>query len=59
MGISDKIKIIPSAYYCRSGNYLAFSRKPGHAKLAAQFGDALLEFKTTETYRQIMLKYGR
>ncbi|MDP8219287.1 MAG: transporter substrate-binding domain-containing protein, partial [Candidatus Theseobacter exili] len=30
MGISDQIKIIPNAYYCRGGNYLAFSRKPGH-----------------------------
>lgn len=58
MGVSDHIKIIPNAYYCRSGNYMAFSKKPGHDQLAVKFSQALQKFKSTKTYHKILQKYG-
>ncbi len=58
MGILDQIKIIPNAYYCHGGNYLAFAKKPEYDKLAAKFGQALRFFKTTKSYQQILQKYG-
>ena len=58
MGIMDQIDIIPNANYCQSGSYLAFSKKPGHQELAAEFGKVLRQFKTTDAYRQILKKYG-
>ncbi len=58
MGISDQIKIIPNAHYCRGGNYLAFAKKTGHDLLADKFGKALRIFKTTKSHLQILQKYG-
>lgn len=57
LGISDQIEVIPNANYCQSGSYLAFSKKPGHEKLATRFGQALRNFKTTDNYRQILQRY--
>ena len=58
MGISDQITIIPEAYYCPGGNYLAFAKKSGYDKIAFQFSRALKTFKTTEEYKQILKSYG-
>ncbi len=58
MGISDQITIIPNAMYCHGGNYLAFSRKPGYDRAASQFSAALQAFKKTNTYKQILARYG-
>ncbi len=58
MGILDQIDIIPNATYCQGGNYLAFSKKPGNDELASQFSRALLEFKMTNEYKNILNTYG-
>ncbi len=58
MGVSDQIRIIPNAYYCRGGNYLAFAKKEGHEQLAQKFSQALRVFKTSKEYRQILQQYG-
>ncbi len=58
MKIIDKINIIPKAKYCTGGNYLAFAKKPGLDRISAQFSRELKEFKKTEKYKQILLRYG-
>ncbi|EPJ53727.1 MAG: hypothetical protein OFPI_09290 [Osedax symbiont Rs2] len=38
--------------------YIAFSKKRGHQKIADEFATALEKFKKTLEYRQILAKYG-
>ena len=58
MGISKQISILENARFCVGGNYLAFSKKQGLGKVAAQFNAALEAFKLTEDYRHILQQYG-
>jgi len=38
--------------------YIAFSKKRQHQKIAREFATALTNFKKTQEYRQILVKYG-
>jgi len=58
MGILNDIDIIPGAYHCPGGNFLAFSKKAGHDKIASQFGATILKFKNTKQYGDILKYYG-
>lgn len=58
MGISDDVSILSGAHYCAGGNYLAFSKKPGHDELAKRFNQALSDFVHTPDYQAIMTNYG-
>lgn len=58
MKISGKITTIPKAKYCTGGNYLAFAKKPGYERIAVQFSNELKEFKKTEKYKKILMRYG-
>jgi polar amino acid transport system substrate-binding protein len=40
-------------------NFVAFSRKPGHAELAQEFSRVLQAYKKTGEYRAILQKYGQ
>ena len=39
-------------------NFLAFTHKPGHEKLAYQFSLALKAFKQTPEYQALLTRYG-
>ena len=58
LGILDQVSIIKGSGYCSIGNHLAFAKKPGHELLAQRFGEALIQFKTTDEYNDILEKYG-
>jgi len=58
MGISDDVSILSGAHYCAGGNYLAFSKKPGHDELTKRFNQALSDFVHTPEYQAIMTNYG-
>lgn len=39
-------------------NFLGFTHKPGHARLAERFSQELKRFKQTDEYRQLLARYG-
>ncbi|MEL0169729.1 MAG: transporter substrate-binding domain-containing protein [Pseudomonadaceae bacterium] len=58
LGLSDQISFNPEPL--SSGPvYLAFQRRPAMAVLAKRFSDALIQFKQTDDYRQLMAQYGQ
>ncbi len=58
MGVSDQVTVVPNSRFCSSGNYLAFSKKPGHDDLSRQFAEQLKIFKESARYQEIMHRYG-
>ena len=58
MGITDKISIMRGSRFCTVENHLAFSKKPGYDLRAQEFGEALVRFKLTDEYKNILVKYG-
>lgn len=57
MGLFDEIRPVKGKEFCEGGNYLAFAKKPGYQELAENFSEALIAFKRSEHYREIMEKY--
>ena len=57
MNIQDRIDFIPKAV-SSGDNYLAFSKKTGHAALSQSFSEHLKRFKTTPEYTAIQSKYN-
>lgn len=55
-GVHDLVFLDPPL--TRAPLYIAFSRKKGHAQLAAEFSKALRDFKRTQIYRNIVKRYG-
>jgi polar amino acid transport system substrate-binding protein len=58
MGISDTTKILKGSRFCTVDNHLAFAKKPGYELIAKRFGEALVRFKQTIAYENILIKYG-
>lgn len=58
MGVLEEIDFIPKAV-SGGDNFMAFSKKPGHAKLAEEFSDNLKSFKKTPAFQEILHKYGQ
>jgi len=55
-GIHDLVFLEPPL--TRSPLYIAFSREKGHTQLAVAFSQALHDFNRTQTYRDILKRYG-
>jgi len=55
-GIHDLVFLEPPL--TRAPLYIAFSRKKGHTRLTAEFAQALHDFNRTQTYRDILKRYG-
>ncbi len=56
-GSLDKIRFLLPLVHSEN-LYAAFSRKPGHDRLAERFSKALSEFKASEAYGRILQQYG-
>lgn len=57
MGVSDKIRFLEPPIHSQK-LYAGFSRRKGLKKLCDDFSGSLFEFKKTETYSNILKKYG-
>jgi len=55
-GIHDLVFLEPPL--TRAPLYIAFSREKGHTQLTAAFSQALHDFNRTQTYRDILKRYG-
>ena len=58
MRMADDIKVLQGSHFCSVDNYLAFAKKPGYELIAERFGEALVQFKKTLAYKNILIKYG-
>lgn len=58
MGISNRTKILQGSRFCSVNNHLAFAKKPGYELIAKKFSEALVQFKTTRAYEDILVRYG-
>lgn len=54
----DEISYLPKVV-SGGDNFVAFSRKPGHAELAQEFSKVLKAYKKTDEYSAILHKYGQ
>ncbi|MCP3944649.1 MAG: transporter substrate-binding domain-containing protein [Desulfobacteraceae bacterium] len=59
MGILDQIKVLELPKPFPTQYYLGFAKKKGHDHLAVQFSQALVQFKQTQAYQDILVKYGQ
>ncbi len=59
LGMQDQIKTMPLPIMFPSKNYLGFAKKEGYDHLAEQFSQALIKFKRTQAYHDILVKYGQ
>ncbi|MCP3900386.1 MAG: amino acid ABC transporter substrate-binding protein [Desulfobacteraceae bacterium] len=59
MGLSDQIGVLELPKPFPTRYYLGFSKKKGHDRLAEQFSQALVKFKQTQAYHDILVKYGQ
>ena len=58
LGILDKVAYIHQAV-SKGDNLVAFSKKPGHDRLAEEFSENLKVFKKSYRFRRILEKYGQ
>ncbi len=58
-GVRDQIAVLELPTPFPSKNYLGFANKNGHDRLAEQFSQALVQFKQTQAYQDILVKYGQ
>ena len=58
MGIAADVSVVSNSRYCSVGNHLAFAKKPDREHMAATFSEALITFKKTSEYQNILNKYG-
>ncbi len=59
MGISDQIEVLELPKSFPTQYYLGFAKKEGHDHLAVQFSQTLVQFKQTQAYHDILVKYGQ
>lgn len=59
LGLQDRVGVMELPVVFSSRYYLGFSHKEGHKALAEKFSKALVEFKRTPAYRDILTKYGQ
>lgn len=57
-GLQDQVGHSSKAVTDNNHNFLAFTHRPGHEKLAYQFSLALQAFKKTPEYRSLLSRYG-
>ncbi|ATL98126.1 transporter substrate-binding domain-containing protein [Aeromonas sp. MR19] len=57
-GLQDQIGHSDKTVTDSNRNFLAFTHKPGHEKLAYQFSLALKAFKQTPEYQALLTRYG-
>ena len=58
-GVRDQIDVFELPTIFPSKNYLGFAKKAGYDELSVKFSRALLEFKQTQAYHDILVKYGQ
>lgn len=58
LGVGDKVAV-STLRYPGTGNFVGFSQKRGNKDLAARFSAALVEFKKTAEYQEILAAYGQ
>ncbi|MFT6141641.1 MAG: polar amino acid transport system substrate-binding protein [Psychromonas sp.] len=58
MGIAADVSVVSNSRYCSVGNHLAFAKKPDRENMATRFSEALIQFKKTSEYQEILSKYG-
>ncbi len=59
MGLLDQIEVLALPKPFPTRYYLGFAKKEGHDHLAEQFSQALVQFKQTQAYHEILVKYGQ
>ncbi|MCP4431434.1 MAG: transporter substrate-binding domain-containing protein [Gammaproteobacteria bacterium] len=59
MGLLDQIEVLELPKPFPTRYYLGFAKKDGHDHLAEQFSQALVQFKQTQAYHDILVKYGQ
>ncbi len=59
LGILDQIEVLELPKSFPTQYYLGFAKKEGHEHLAEQFSQALVQFKQTQAYQDILVKYGQ
>ncbi len=59
IGILDQIEVLELPKPFPTQYYLGFAKKEGHDHLSVQFSQALVQFKQTEAYQDILIKYGQ
>lgn len=57
LGVTERIRLLHPPVE-RTPLYTAFSKKPGHDRLAERFSSALAKFKDTPHFQEILHRYG-
>ncbi len=59
MGILDQIELLELPKSFPTQYYLGFAKKEGHDHLAVQFSQTLVQFKQSQAYHDLLVKYGQ
>ncbi len=59
MGILDQIEVLELPKAFPTQYYLGFAKKEGYDHLAVQISQALVQFKQSQAYHDILVKYGQ